>query len=228
MSAARYAIFYAPAPDSDLWRFGSSVIGYDAATGHDVAQFIPAGFDADAWNALTEAPRHYGFHATLKAPFRLAAGETETTLTTALTRFAASCVPFDAVLGVASIDAFAALTPGVPSAELVALERDIVETFDRFRAPLNEIEMAKRLAAPLTPRQRAHLARLGYPYVLEEFRFHMTLTGPIPETLQPTVLAALQAEFAKQAQPRSRIDRIALFREDGGKFRIVSHHTFAG
>ena len=39
-SSARYALYYAPAPDTPLWRFGSELIGYDAATGKIT---VPAG-----------------------------------------------------------------------------------------------------------------------------------------------------------------------------------------
>ena len=54
-----------------LYRFGSGVLGYDCYTGSDLPR--PADLDIDEadWRALTEEPRRYGFHATLKAPFGL-------------------------------------------------------------------------------------------------------------------------------------------------------------
>ena len=74
MSKPRYAVYYAPAADSALWRFGSATLGYDALTGEDLPFAVPPGCDLALWPAFTEEPRRYGFHATLKAPFELADG----------------------------------------------------------------------------------------------------------------------------------------------------------
>src|SRR5215468_10868409 len=63
----RYAIYFAPAPESSLWRFGSATIGYNAASGRDIPATPPVGYEHAVWDRLTEEPRRYGFHATLKA-----------------------------------------------------------------------------------------------------------------------------------------------------------------
>ncbi len=107
------------------------------------------------------------------------------------------------------------------------LEHDIVDMFDHFRAPLDEAELARRLRAPLTPRQRAYLDRYGYPYVHDEFRFHMTLSGRVPDALRPAVVDFLKAEFAARCQPTVAIDQVALFREEGERFRIVARFPFS-
>ncbi|MEN3351695.1 MAG: hypothetical protein V7632_5330, partial [Bradyrhizobium sp.] len=73
-SHPRYAIYHAPAPDSVLHRFGSTMLGYDAASGDDLR--FPDGVTPD-WRELTQDPRKYGFHATLKAPISLADGKDE-------------------------------------------------------------------------------------------------------------------------------------------------------
>src|SRR4051812_32354802 len=117
----RYAVYYAPAPGSALWRFGSGVIGYDAATGEDAPLLVPAGVSKAEWRALTAEPRRYGFHATLKAPFRLAEGATEADLHAALGRFAGSCAAVDATLEVATLGAFVALAPQGSAPDLSAL-----------------------------------------------------------------------------------------------------------
>ena len=73
----RYAIYFTPPEASALAAFGASAIGYCAASGRDVAlPDSPFHDRADAM-ALTEEPRRYGFHGTLKAPFELAVGRTE-------------------------------------------------------------------------------------------------------------------------------------------------------
>ncbi len=63
--------------------------------------------------------------------------------------------------------------------------------FDAYRAPPDAAELAKRHAAGLTPRQAELLARWGYPYVLDEFRFHLTLTGSIADATERTRVAGL-------------------------------------
>jgi hypothetical protein len=48
-------------------------------------------------------------------------------------------------------------------------------------------------------RQRNYLDRWGYPYVMEEFRFHMTLTGRLDSTCRWGVVDMLRARFAAGA-----------------------------
>jgi putative phosphonate metabolism protein len=222
----RYALYFAPVADSDLWRFGSSVVGYDAATCHEVAQFVPEGATPAEWHALTGEPRRYGFHATLKAPFRLADGASEASLSKAAAKFAAGVASFDLPLHVTPLDGFTALTPTLVPPELTALEHAVVDTFDTFRAPLTAAELTKRLRTPLTERQRAYLDRHGYPYVHDEFRFHMTLSGRLPEALTPPVIESLKAEFAARCPPSVAIDQLVLFREENDRFRIVARFPF--
>src|SRR5258708_19714311 len=77
MTGPRYAIYFVPAADTALYRFGAAALGYDCFTGADIATLDALPVDAGAWRELTREPRRYGFHATLKAPFHLAAGPTE-------------------------------------------------------------------------------------------------------------------------------------------------------
>ena len=86
--SARYALYLAPPADSELWRFGSRVIGRDAASGVDISGFALEGWSAPDWRAATQEPRRYGFHATLKAPFRLAEACDEAALRGAVRRAA--------------------------------------------------------------------------------------------------------------------------------------------
>ena len=133
---------------------------------------------APDWRDLTADPRKYGFHATLKAPFSLAQGRTEAELFAACAAFAATPRAIPVIRPVVgSISGFIAVIPADPPAELIRLAADCVSEFDAFRAPLTEADRARRNPSRLTSAQRAHLDRWGYPYVMEEFRFHMTLTG---------------------------------------------------
>ncbi len=229
--SARYALYYAPAADSPLWRFGSAVLGYDAVAGAEIAPLVPPGCDVAAWPALTAEPRRYGFHATLKAPFTLARGRSEAGLRAFAHNYAAGLerVLLDG-LAVTALGPFIALTPAADSAALQRFAFGLVQAFEPFRAPLDEADLARRLKSPLTPAQRAYLEAFGYPYVGDAFRFHMTLTGALPPAAVGPVKAALALAYA-QAVPAGpvAIDRIALFRQDSreGRFGLLDSFTLS-
>lgn len=229
----RYAIYFAPDPASPLWRFGSTVVGYDAATGHDLPSAATTGHSTEAWRLITEEPRRYGFHATLKAPFELAARADPTAVLVATQQLAAYLAPVTlAGLRVAEIGRFIALVPSQPSADLLTLAATVVDRLDHLRAPLSQADRARRLRSPLTPRQVAYLDRYGYPYVLDEFRFHMTLTGPIDDAAERArIREALAAAYATAVTAGPVvIDALALFRQDrrDDRFRIVAHCPLTG
>jgi putative phosphonate metabolism protein len=220
----RYAIYYAPAPASDLDRFGAHLLGYDAFAGQErpfpesVVQTVPD------WHALTSDPRKYGFHATLKAPFSLAKGKDEPEFLAACAAFAAAPRPIPVIKPmVGSISGFVAVIPAAPSPELIQLAADCVSEFDGFRAPLSEADRARRNPSQLTTTQCALLDRWGYPYVMEEFRFHMTLTARLDSERREPVLVMLRNRFALTGLATLPIDRIAVFRQENAaaRFRIA-------
>jgi putative phosphonate metabolism protein len=222
----RYAIYYAPAPGTELDRFGAALLGYDAYTGSELA--FPDGVlqMAPDWRDLTQDPRKYGFHATLKAPFSLASDQTEVALVAACEAFAGTPRPIPLIKPVVdSISGFIAVMPGKPSAELELLAADCTRDFDPFRAPLTPEDRERRNPSKLTPRQRERLERWGYPYVMEDFRFHMTLTGRLPDQRREPILAMLRHRFSAIGLDTLAIDRIALFHQDNAqaRFRIVNH-----
>ena len=226
----RYAIYYAPAPGSGLDRFGAALLGYDAFTGEDLP--FPAGIvqATPDWHGLSGDPRKYGFHATLKAPMSLASGRTEAELVSACKAFAATPRPVPVITPVVdSISGFIAVIPAEPTAELIQLAADCVTEFDAFRAPLSEADRARRNPSQLTPRQRNHLDRWGYPYVMGDFRFHMTLTSRVSAERRDTLVSMLRDRFAALGLSSLAIDRIALFRQDNAnsRFRIVQQYELA-
>jgi len=216
----RYAIYYAAARGSTLDRFGAEHLGYDAWSGDDVP--FPDGMPAD-WRELTDDPRKYGFHATLKAPFALAPGKNETELTAACADFARTPrkIPVIAPV-VSSISGFIAVVPTEPSDELIRFAADCVRAFDAFRAPLTPEDRARRRPDKLTERQRNYLDRWGYPYVMDEFRFHMTLTGRLDNKRREAVLDFLSRRFIKLGLSALAIDRIALFKQIDAASRFRS------
>jgi putative phosphonate metabolism protein len=220
----RYAIYYAPDAGSALSRFGAGLLGYDAFNGEDLP--FPADVIAEIpdWADLTNDPRKYGFHATLKAPFSLATGKTEAELVAACDAFAAMARTIPAITPVVrTISGFIAVVPAAPSADLNTLAQDCVEAFDGFRAPMTSEDRARRTPAALTARQVEQLDRFGYPYVLKDFRFHMTLTGRLPPPRSAAVLTMLQTRFAALDLTSLLIDRIALFRQEAptSRFQVI-------
>jgi putative phosphonate metabolism protein len=220
----RYALYYAPAPRSELGRFGAHLLGYDAFSRKtvrfpvDIEQALPD------WGELTQDPRKYGFHATLKAPMVLADGKSEAELLAACETFAQTARPIPAIAPVIdAIGDFIAIVPSQPSAELERLAADIVTGFDDFRAPLSPHDRARRNPDRLPARQRDYLDRWGYPYVMEEFRFHMTLTGRLAGSRRESVLAILRQRFTDLPIVTLAVDRIALFRQDSStsRFRVI-------
>jgi putative phosphonate metabolism protein len=217
----RYAIYYAAERGSTLDRFGAELLGYDAWTGEELP-FPQGATDAvPDWRELTSDPRKYGFHATLKAPFALAAGKTETELVAACASFAAEPRAIPAFRPVVdSISGFIAVIPGQRSEPLERLAADCVAAFDPFRAELTAHDRARRNPDRLSARQRDHLERWGYPYVMEEFRFHITLTGRLEDARRWGVLAMLRQRFAATGIDSLSVDRIALFRQDAAEARF--------
>ena len=221
----RYAIYYTPPRDSLLERFGAQLLGYDAWTGEELPFPDFATQATVDWQHLTQDPRKYGFHATLKAPMPLASDTTETELLAAYAAFAEKPRTIPVITPVVgAISGFIAVIPSATSGELERLATDCVREFDCFRAPLSPEDRARRNPSALTPRQDELLDLWGYPYVMEQFRFHMTLTGRLDTVQLPLMLAMLQQRFFDIDIARLAIDRIVLFRQDNAnaRFRIVS------
>ena len=181
----RFAIYYAPAADTALWRFGSSVLGYDAATG----EAVPHPNTEIDWAGVTVSPRRYGFHATLKAPCHLAEGVTVGDVIRLAAEVARAMAPVEIDgLQVRQLGRFVALVPrgdtpeqdAAQKAKLSALAQAIVAAFEPMRQPLSQSDQARFTQRDLTPRQRENLARFGYPHVREDYRFHMTLSDALP------------------------------------------------
>lgn len=217
---ARYAIYFVPAAETALYQFGAAVLSYDAYTGRDTPYIRTV--DPN-WPDRVREPRVYGFHATLKPPFRLAADVSAVELQAEFGVFARSRSTIAAGrLEVRALGSFVALVLEANCAAIDTLAADCVRHFDRFRAPICQQERARRLNAPLTERQKVHLDRWGYPYVFDDFRFHMSLTGPLPVDDRAPVLRRLTEEFASRpAAQRLVVDRMVIARQCGGAFRIV-------
>jgi len=231
MMQQRYCIYFVPAADTMLYRFGAAVLGYDCFTGADFPTLDALPVDTYTWRKLTHEPRRYGFHATLKAPFRLAVGRTEAELIGAFEEFARTIDVAPTIEpSVRLLQRFVAIVPVIAPPGLGRLAASCVAHFDGFRAPQTDAERIRRLAGHLTARQIEHVERWGYPYVFEDFRFHMTLTGALSVDCQKPLLQYLQGELARRhGDGPISIDRLALLRQDnpGARFVALKHSAIA-
>ena len=211
--------------------FGRQWLGRDADRGLEVERLRVDGVSSTDLAAATADPCHYGFHGTLKPPFALAPGRTAEDLLEAAAAFAGRRPAFAIErLELRVISGFIALVPQMKTPALDALAADCVREFDRFRAPADEGELAKRRAARLTPRQDELLVQWGYPYVMEEFRFHLTLTGRLAEPALGTILRALQPLTAALCAAPVAVRDIVLFRQPGrtAPFTVLARFPLAG
>jgi hypothetical protein len=226
MNEPRYAIYFVPPASSALYRFGAGFLGYDCYTGESLGHPPDIGLTASERDELTREPRKYGFHATFKAPFHLLPSFTQADLAAELERFAAIPRTLPVIEpAIRSLARFIAVVAVEPSMALDRLAADSVMAFDRFRRPLTLHEKERRLGACLSERQIENLDRWGYPYVFEDFRFHLTLTGPIEGYRCGTILALLQARFndINGGQSLLPITQLALVRQDARSmpFQVV-------
>jgi putative phosphonate metabolism protein len=228
----RYAVYFAPAPHSRWWAFGCAWLGYDAEACRAVPQLVIRDVPADVFAVVTGVPWRYGFHATLKPPMRLADGVDEADFLAAVARLAASRKAFTLPpLRVERFGSFLACTTVARDPRAHALADECVRELDVFRAPPDAAEIARREAPGLSDAQRALLARWGYPYVLEEYRFHMTLTGPLDRVLPQVEIAVTEAAseaVAALADEPLVCDAVCVFTQvaPGAPFRLRHRHAF--
>ena len=221
----RFAVYYAP-PAGDFADRAAGWLGWAADAGKPVAQpdlGLPAA-------EITVDPRRYGFHGTLKPPFRLAEGQSRAALDRALTDLTARLAPVTLpALHLQRIGGFLALLPQGDDLPLLELAAEVVSALDGFRAPLNPAEIAKRRPERLSVRQRELLDRWGYPFVMEEFRFHLTLTDKLPADLAERAEPLLAAHFAPVLPQPFVISDLCLFGEaQDGQFHILHRYALSG
>ena len=221
----RTALYFTPPSEARVTQLAAEWLGRDAFSGERSRAPDPA------LDSLVAEPSRYGFHATMKPPFRLSEGRDLQGLDEALARFTGSrpsaVIPS---LVLRRIDGFFALVPENTVSDLDALAAETVRHFEPFRAPLSEAEIARRNPERLSERQRGHLHRWGYPFVFEEFRFHMTLTGRVHDDTAPEIENALRERFGEVLGRPLPIDALALFVQNdaGAPFTVHTRHSFGG
>lgn len=170
---------------------------------------------------LVAAPNHYGFHATIKPPFKLRSRyvledvEREVALFVSEKQNKPFLLP---CLEVARIGTFFCLRPKGESGQLKDFSAATVKRFDCFRKPAEEDEITRRRATGLTVHQDKLLLEWGYPFVLDQFRFHLTLTGNVqnPDHFQPLKQELLK-RFTPSLQLPCSFDALSIFIQHGNQ-----------
>jgi putative phosphonate metabolism protein len=225
----RVAIFYAPASKSPLAEFGSNWLGWDIEKAieakHPEIPKLPTPI-----SDIIATPQKYGFHGTLKAPFRLNTEKSLDELRNALRRFSEPISKFTiGQMKVARLGNFVAIIQETASGQLQNFASTIVEHFEEFRAPLSDDDITKRRKTNLSPRQDELMLKWGYPFIFDEFKFHLTLTGKLNEhdaEITKNILAEYLSDIL--AEPLEVID-ICLYGERGdGRFEIIGRFPLQG
>lgn len=224
----RFAIYYAPEPGA-FADFGAAWLGWDALRRVSALPPDVPGLPRPLAE-ITETPRKYGLHGTIKPPFRLAEAMRADDLHRAVGALCAGLAPVTLPgLGLHRLGGFLALTPRGDAAALGQLAGAAVTGLDRFRAAPTAAEIARRRPDRLTPPQRANLATWGYPYVLGEFRFHITLTGNLPGDEAAMVARALRPMIAPVLPAPFRVHSLCLFGEPAdGRFHLIHRYPLTG
>ena len=216
-------------PEGALYRAGADWLGWDSVAARATQPPDLPGLPDHA-STLSATPRKYGLHGTIKPPFRLAPGMTAADLAARAQAFCASQAPVTVPsFVVRRLGGFIAIVPQSPSGPLADLAGACVAALDDFRAPPTEAELARRRKARLSDRQEALLARWGYPYVMEEFRFHITLTGHLPPDQAEAAQTVLSDHFAPHLTAPVDIDSLCLMGEDAaGMFHLLHRYRLSG
>ncbi|MEQ8443414.1 MAG: DUF1045 domain-containing protein [Alphaproteobacteria bacterium] len=228
---ARYAVYFSPRPGTPLHTFGRDWFGFDPETGDDLHYLPISGMTTDEHAAMVATPRHYALHGTLKPPFSLKPETSDQDLKTAVDSMAYTFPSFSIDrLALRPIGGFLALVPNEPSTALLSLAERCVRDLDSFRLPPAPEELERRRRAALTPPQEENLKRWGYPYVMDEFRFHITLTGRIGAETATELAAKIAPRLKPVLSAPLPIQDLCIFTEpeDGTPMRLWHRVPLSG
>lgn len=218
----RYALYFAPPAEHPLWQAGCTWLGRDAQAG--AALTPPA-------REQVSTPWRYGFHATLKAPMHLKPGLKEADFLQAVQAWASHQQAFlMPELEVAELSDFLALRP-VPTVQadhpLRRLADACVLELDPWRAALTPAQQTRYQQAALTPRQQGHVERLGYAHVLDDWRFHMTLSNGLDKPERAALKPLTQAHFAAALREPLWCSELCVFTEAASEAPFFLTHRLA-
>lgn len=219
MNFARFGVYFTP-EDEAFATAGASWLGWDIRTGRTVGTLH---------QEVVARPCRYGFHATIKPPFRLAEQRRLSELQNAVQALAQRLSPVTVPgLRLSRIGSFLAFTARGDATLLMGLAAAVVRDLDEFRAPLDDTDLARRRKPQMSDAELENLARWGYPYVMDKFRFHMTLTGPLPRAKRDDAVRMATEHFEKVVPEPLVINSLTLVGEaEDGFFHELSRHPLS-
>ncbi|WP_212638035.1 DUF1045 domain-containing protein [Desulfocicer vacuolatum] len=212
VTRSRYAVYFAPDEKGRPGRFGRLWLGRTARKMEDGKP--GADLTEAQYQKIINAPKHYGFHGTLKAPFELHSDYKFHDLDAALTEFSLRFPAFAIKsFELETIGDFIALVPGEEPKQLRQLHTRLTEEFNQLNAPLSDYDRERFLARGLSGREEEYLFRYSYPFVLDAFKFHLTLTGNLAEDEKNACFRLLGKMTASFRDEGLCVDRISLFQQ---------------
>ncbi|OOG43628.1 DUF1045 domain-containing protein [Rhodanobacter sp. C05] len=210
----RYAIYFCPANDTALGQ-----LGRDWLAASTDAPELP-GISMERRDALLANARRYGWHATIRAPFTLAADVVYDDVRRAVAAVARDCASFELSLRIERLASFLALRPGVDGAAPQKLAATCLEALEPLRASRPNAAQDRR-GASLDAAELVLLQRYGYPYVLDRYRFHFTLSAPATESEEQVMRQWLEPRVAEL--PLTRVDALSICHEaaPGDAFELL-------
>ncbi len=226
-SFTRYAIYYTPQPGTALAAFGRSWFGR-ANDGVTLQAFSDAGLAGTSFAKLAVAAGRYtGLHALFRAPFAPRHGIGPDAIKTRLINFAARRKPVETgPLTLSRAGRFLVLRPVEATPALDWLAAQCVATFEDFAAPPSDTEREEYASPNLSDYQRLLLESFGDPYVLSEYRFSITLTGPLDTAHLERVAQALWPVLEEICAFGVTVDGLSMFGDGGGRspMRLVGRY----
>ena len=230
--AYRYAVYFAPDVDGPWWDHAGHWLGRCAASQQYLPQPVIAAVSPARLTAFTAHPRRYGFHATMRAPFVLSERYHFNDLVDRVNALCQTIEPFVLPrLRVNRLDQFIALTPERDLQQVKELEALCVTSLQELVDPLSSAELARRRQVTLSPEEDALLVRWGYPYVLERFRFHFSLTGSLEQATEAEIGALMNAAHLQfDPLPLCAFKALAIFAEptQGADFVLLKQCPLIG
>lgn len=210
MKFKRYAIYYIPEMDAEFYKSGTKWLGWDVFTGKKIV---------NNKDHITKNARRYGFHGTLYPPFELKSKINFNDFEKSVDQFAKNKKAFDMGKGkITNLDQFIAICFNESEKKLKFFAADCIKYFHKYRKYPSQNELEKRRKIGLTKRQEKNLVEWGYPFVMEEFKFHMTLTGHLQDNEKKLIESKLKKIFISSFNNPIKFNSICLLGEDADNF----------
>ncbi|MGL1930737.1 MAG: DUF1045 domain-containing protein [Desulfotalea sp.] len=223
----RYAIYFSPSSQSQLGQFGEMWLGRNAKELRINGWSCPDDCTSDQHSSLVKTPHHYGFHATIKAPFELNKNTDCEALTAAVKEFCRVCTPFSlGNLALCKIRTFLALVPIVPCPELLNLHKELIYSLESFRTPIKEYDRLRYAKRNLSKDEKINLETFGYPYIFDFFRFHLTLTRSMVSEEEDSLYIILKNLWANYQEDQIIFDRVSIFSQQNREMPFVELNSF--